>query len=286
MLVGGVDFGADPGRIDQVVLDRNAVRGNGSLSWSSLPGTVAEVDTIKKSFAQSKRKLRQSNLLAPKLRKTPSAANWAIVAMCICRRTASLRRRKSARRLDRSGAPGKHDGLELLARQELTGYHPDLLSGLVLAGANRPPEDGKEDGILTALEVGQLDLSRVELATLSACESGLGSAAGGEGLLGLQRAFQLAGAKSVVAGLWKVPDKATQLLMARFYDNLWQQRMSKLEALRQAQLWLLNDATKQAGLKRGLELDATTETTPRSADKSNRLPPYYWAAFELSGDWR
>ena len=127
----------------------------------------------------------------------------------------------------------------------------------MLAGANRPQEEGKEDGILTALEVGQLDLSRVELATLSACETGLGTAAGGEGVLGLQRAFQLAGAKSVVAGLWKIPDQATQLLMARFYDNLWQQRMSKLEALRQAQMWLLNDASKQVGLKRGLELDAT-----------------------------
>ena len=166
--------------------------------------------------------------------------------------------------------------------QDVTGYHPGLLSGLVLAGANRPAEEGKDDGILTALEVEQMDLSRVKLATLSACETGLGQTAGGEGLLGLQRAFQIAGAKTVVAGLWKVPDKATQLLMARFYDNLWQKKMSKLEALSKAQRWLLHDGPKQPGLTRGLQLDGD----PDQSNGPGLLPPFYWAAFVLSGDWR
>ena len=78
-------------------------------------------------------------------------------------------------------------------RKGVAGFHPGLLSGLVLAGANRPAEVGKDDGILTALEVESLDLGGVELAVLSACETGLGEKAGGEGLLGLQRAFQVAG---------------------------------------------------------------------------------------------
>ena len=141
-----------------------------------------------------------------------------------------------------------------------------------LAGANRPGEAGKDDGILTALEVAELDLSGVELAVLSACETGLGAVAGGEGVLGLQRAFQVAGARSVVASLWKVDDEATQRLMGRFYDNLWAKKLSKLEALREAQLWMLN-----GGGAHGLKGEAKD---------GERTPPLYWAALILSGDWR
>ena len=67
-----------------------------------------------------------------------------------------------------------------------------------------------------------MDLSRVDLATLSACETGLGQTAGGEGLLGLQRAFQIAGAKSTVASLWQVRTGRRRPLMSRFYENVWQ----------------------------------------------------------------
>jgi len=78
----------------------------------------------------------------------------------------------------------------------LTGLHPGLLSGLVLAGVNRPPgeDEDRDDGYLTASEVTLLDLSGVELAVLSACETGLGRPQSGEGLLGLRRAFHMAGA--------------------------------------------------------------------------------------------
>jgi CHAT domain-containing protein len=172
------------------------------------------------------------------------------------------------------------------ARLELSEYHPGLLSGIVLTGANQSPADGKDDGILTALEVGEMDLSRVDLVTLSACETGLGPTAGGEGLLGLQRAFQTAGARTTVASLWRVSDKATQTLMSRFYANLWSKKMPKLEALRQAQLAILRgDANRDVELasratRRGTALlDYTT-------DDRKRLPPFYWAAFILSGDWR
>jgi CHAT domain-containing protein len=168
-------------------------------------------------------------------------------------------------------------GRDLFGRQGISGFHPGLLSGLVLAGANRPAEPGADDGILTALEVAELDLSGVELATLSACETGLGEVAGGEGLLGLQRAFQTAGARSVVASLWQVDDEATRKLMVRFYENLWRAKepLGKLAALREAQLWMLRE-----GVKRGLVRLPDKEAT------AGRTPPYYWAAFVLSGDWR
>ena len=102
---------------------------------------------------------------------------------------------------------------------ERAGDHPGLLSGRVFAGANR--SNSIDHGLLTALEIAELDLRGVRLAVLSACETGLGQVASGEGVLGLQRAFQVAGAKSVVSSLWKVDDEATRKLMSRFYDNLW-----------------------------------------------------------------
>jgi CHAT domain-containing protein/tetratricopeptide (TPR) repeat protein len=155
---------------------------------------------------------------------------------------------------------------------EATGRHPGLLSGLVFAGVNRtdrPPEEA----ILTALEAAELNLDKVELVVLSACETGRGRVAGGEGVLGLQRAFQLAGAHSVVASLWKVRDEETHQLMREFYRRVWSKDpVSKAEALRQAQLWMLENWKPRGTLER---------PAPQGPPS-----PYYWAAFVLSGDWR
>src|SRR5262249_50869948 len=107
------------------------------------------------------------------------------------------------------------------SRGQISGNHPGLLSGIALAGANLPPRPGEDDGIMTALEVSSLDLQNVELAVLSACETGLGQTAGGEGTLGLQRAFQVAGARTTITSLWSVDDAATQTLMVEFYKRLW-----------------------------------------------------------------
>src|SRR5262249_23974267 len=125
--------------------------------------------------------------------------------------------------------------------------NPLVLSGLVLAGASRPSpkidETTHDDlGILTAEAIAGLSLQDLELVVLSACETGLGTVAGGEGVFGLQRAFHLAGAHTVVASLWKVDDAATRKLMSLFYSNLWEQGMPAAEALRQAQLTVLNEA--------------------------------------------
>jgi hypothetical protein len=79
----------------------------------------------------------------------------------------------------RPAAGPMQSGDDLFGGQGIVGFHPGLLSGLALAGANRPPEPGKDDGVLTALEVAELDLEGVDLTVLSACETGLGEPAGG-----------------------------------------------------------------------------------------------------------
>lgn len=80
-----------------------------------------------------------------------------------------------------------------------------------------------------------------------------------------------------------MPDRATQILMTRFYDNLWRKNMSKLDALREAQRWMLDEASKQLGDLRGLSLP---NEEPDNQWPTGRLPPRYWAAFVLSGEWR
>lgn len=165
----------------------------------------------------------------------------------------------------------------------IRGFSPGLLSGLALAGANREPTADADDGILTADEIAFLPLDGVELVVLSACETGLGEVAGGEGLIGIQRAFQVAGARTTVASLWKVPDQATKVLMQRFYENLWQKKLTRLDALREAQLWLLNHPAQALG-REASRGDRRIGAPQKAA--ADRLPPRYWAAFVLSGDWR
>ncbi|HEY7311235.1 MAG TPA: tetratricopeptide repeat protein [Gemmataceae bacterium] len=279
LLVGDVDYGADPGHPGTAVAARSAPR-NGRAgprgTWSPLSETRQEIlavrDSFEQRYADSKVKsLRKGEATeeavrqqAPRYRYLHFATHGFFAPEPLRSGLAVASRGKDKEADSPSG------------RQEVSGFHPGLLSGLVLAGANRAATSEGDDGILTALEVGALDLSDAELAVLSACETGLGAEAGGEGLLGLQRAFQVAGARSVVAGLWTVDDRATRSLMVDFYDNLWSKKMSRLEALRQAQLNMLRE-----GIKRGLDLPPD-----QPPDKQRRLPPFYWAAFVLSGDWR
>jgi CHAT domain-containing protein len=115
-----------------------------------------------------------------------------------------------------------------------------LRSGLALAGANTRGLGGSllpeaEAGLLTAEDVSGMDLVSTELVVLSACETGLGEVRTGEGVFGLRRAFVLAGAKTLVMSLWKVPDEQTQELMEEFYRRLLAGE-SRSEALREAQL--------------------------------------------------
>ena len=105
--------------------------------------------------------------------------------------------------------------------------------------------------------------------------TGLGQEAGGEGLIGIQRAFQVSGARRTLASLWKVDNLITKGIMIRFYRNMWEKDMSEAAAIREAQLWLLKNPDQMRGLGDALK-DENKKTV--------RTPPYYWAAWVLSGD--
>jgi CHAT domain-containing protein len=287
LLVGDIEYGGDPGKGGLLAMTRSAAVGTRSESFAdfpTLPATAAEVASIANYFRKSIRgaeplRLDGARATEEALRREAPRHRFLHLATHGYFAPEELRSALGPEDGNRAKA-----GSDLLGGAGVAGYHPGLLSGLALAGANRRPTPvGQDDGILTALEVAELELSGVELAVLSACETGLGEVAGGEGLLGLQRAFQVAGAHSVVASLWKIGDQPTHALMARLYENLWGKGQSPLVALRQAQLSMLRGEL-DSGRGPGGRGVGGIKRDDAELPKSDRLPPFYWAAFVLSTD--
>ncbi len=138
----------------------------------------------------------------------------------------------------------------------LNAEHPEL-SGLVFSLVDK---SGKPiDGFLRLHEIYNLDL-HADLVVLSACRTALGKEVHGEGLIGLTRGFMYAGASRVVSSVWNVDDRASSLLMSRFYTEMLSKHLTPAAALRAAQLSMLRE--------------------PRWSN------PHYWAAFGLQGEWR
>ena len=131
--------------------------------------------------------------------------------------------------------------------------HPDIRSGLVLAGANTG------GGYLTASQLEGVDLTAADLVVLSACETGIGEISLGQGVTGLRRSLAIAGARSQVISRWKVDDAATAELMKQFYGNV------------------------SAGMERSQALRAAKVSVRAHPEWS---APYFWGAFQLFGDWR
>ena len=138
----------------------------------------------------------------------------------------------------------------------LNAERPEL-SGLVFSLVD---QTGKpQDGFLRLHEIYNLKLP-ADLVVLSACQTGLGKDIKGEGLIGLTRGFMYAGAARVVASLWRVDDYATSVLMKKFYRGMLQEKLRPAEALRKAQLEMMQQKQWQS--------------------------PFFWGAFTLQGEWR
>ncbi len=143
--------------------------------------------------------------------------------------------------------------------------NPLLRSGVFFAGANLHGKDadslGIDDGVLTAYEVSAMDLHGTDMVVLSACETGLGEVQQGEGVYGLRRAFQVAGARTVISALWPIPDRETTSIMGDLYIATGETIPKKL---------------------RRVQLDLIARL------RANHLAdhPYSWAAFIALGDWR
>jgi CHAT domain-containing protein len=148
----------------------------------------------------------------------------------------------------------------------VTGLSPLLLSGLALAGANQraAAAAGEEDGVITAEEIASLDLSGVDWAVLSACDTGVGEIQAGEGVFGLRRAMQIAGVRTLIMSLWPVDDEATRAWMKTLYGARLSGGLDTPRAVR--------EAGRAVMLQR------------REAGESTH--PFFWAAFVAAGEWR
>jgi CHAT domain-containing protein/Tfp pilus assembly protein PilF len=264
-----------------------AAAGDKGLKWPALPGTAREQAQV---VALARKALKD----APLVRSGKSASTEQLLADLPQARYAHLATHgffadakfRSYLQVD----PKLYEQGRLGERRSAGARNPLALSGLVLAGANRSGEDAAPNhGIVTAEALIGLRLDGLELAVLSACETGLGESGGGEGVFGLQRAFHIAGCRNVIASLWQVDDEATAALMGLFYHNLWVEKLPAAEALRQAQLALYHHPERIGPLARarGPDFEKTARLPAATgAASARRAPPPLWAGFVLSGAGR
>ena len=213
--------------------------------WIDLPGTAAEVTKINQLFIESGRKTQLFVKEEASEENLKKIANNTSTLVHIATHGFFLPDPATLK-------PGRINMGNNFDRSP----NPLLRSGLVLAGGNyawsgKKPIDGIEDGIVTAYEISQLNLSSKDLVVLSACETALGDVKGSEGVFGLQRAFKIAGVKKIIVSLWQVPDRETAELMTSFYG------------------YYLNGQTIE---------DAFAHA---QADMRQKYSAYYWAAFVM-----
>jgi CHAT domain-containing protein len=238
-----------------------------SFRFEPLPATTREVDEISQSWARPEETV---------VLKGRAAGEQSVKELLPGRRVAHFATHgfflNDACSQAPDSTPAGKRGIGGISRTPASrpGRPPEAyrlqLSGLALAGANRravaKPEE--EDGILTADEIASLDLSGLEWAVLSACDTGVGEVQSGEGVLGLRRAFEIAGARTLIMSLWPVEDRSTREWMGLLYEGRFRRGLETAEAVRQANLGVLK-SRKAQGLS---------------------THPFYWAAFVAAGGWK
>ncbi len=230
-------------------------------TWEYLPGTKAEVDLIANTLENRKFVVKtfQSNVGTEELFKQIGKESRSPRILHLATHGFFFPDPKTGNRSDKD----RNTEEPIFKISE----NPMIRSGLILAGGNHAWQTGKplrpemEDGILTAYEISQMNLSNTELVVLSACETGLGDVQGNEGVFGLQRAFKIAGAQYLIMSLWQVPDQETSQFMSSFYKNL-----------------LEHEGTEKEGKKRSIP-EAFRMTQKEMREQYTN--PYLWAGFVL-----
>jgi CHAT domain-containing protein len=210
-MVGAVSKSSTAITINQV--PGNGTRGIGSFKY--LPGTLVEVDTVNAyltNYHWTPGKFTGSQATEGEFKRLSGGNAPAIIHIA----THGFYKPQSG--------PQQKNMLQLNTDKKYSADdNPLRRTGLILAGGNwtwknKTLPNGVEDGVLTALEVSNMDLRKTNLVVLSACETGLGDIKPGEGVFGLQRAFRLAGVKNIIMSLWNVDDKTTTKLMSTYFQ--------------------------------------------------------------------
>ncbi|HEX5270061.1 MAG TPA: CHAT domain-containing protein, partial [Gemmataceae bacterium] len=275
LVAGGIDYGRPPAGT--------------KAAYATLAETDRELKRVLEAFgAADSAGLRRGEATPAALRERLAKARYAHLAThgYFDQDGLAAERRRTREQLER----WTFNPEQATQRTGLGAKHPLGYVGLALAGANDPAHAGPDGGILTGLGIVDLRLEDLRLCVLSACETGLGELTEGEGVIGLQRAFHVAGCPNVIGSLWKVDDAATAALMAQFYHELRANKRAPLEALREAQLTVYRHPERVGDLagERGRPaLDASAKlgsaAPATSAEKAKTAPAKLWAAFVLSG---
>ena len=243
LVVGGILYDAASAPTTDAPQTRSPPRG-GLPTFAFLPGTKAEADEVARSLGTGVVQLSGAEATENRVRALLPGKRVVHIA------THGF-----------FAASGDRSTLSVAGAETALAQSPLLRTGLVLAGgASATGRPGGDDGLLTAEEVLGLDLRGVQLVVLSACETGLGEVEDGEGVMGMRRAFALAGADTLLLSLWKVPDVETRQLMAGFYARL------------------AAGETPAAALQ-----GAQVEQIERLLAERGEAPVFLWAAFVASG---